>query len=90
VRTWSRGLDLWGNLNQLNDKEDPHWKLPTKFKTKTRQEELEQMEEIIGNIDLDLTHKRKKLIIDPIELLDGPMRELGTELDIATRELESK
>lgn len=29
VRTWSTGLDMWGNLNQRTDRDDLKWQMPT-------------------------------------------------------------
>jgi len=40
VRVWSNGLDLWGSINQMNEKVDPQWFFPTCVSEKNEENEL--------------------------------------------------
>ena len=64
VRTWSIRLDMWGNLNQRTDRDDPKWHLPTDQKKINRELELHKVETLIDNLDLDLDDDRRKLVVD--------------------------
>eukprot|EP00356_Strombidium_inclinatum_P014083 CAMPEP_0170507628 /NCGR_PEP_ID=MMETSP0208-20121228/59515_1 /TAXON_ID=197538 /ORGANISM="Strombidium inclinatum, Strain S3" /LENGTH=106 /DNA_ID=CAMNT_0010789947 /DNA_START=130 /DNA_END=447 /DNA_ORIENTATION=+ len=64
VRTWSRGFDMWGNLNQKTDREDPKWKFPTNKKFLEQEKEIAEVELLIDKVDMKLKHRRKKLVVD--------------------------
>ena len=64
VRTWSIRLDMWGNLNQRTDRDDPKWHLATDQKKINRELELHKVETLIDNLDLDLDDDRRKLVVD--------------------------
>jgi len=64
VRTWSLDLDLWGNLNQSTDRDDPLWQLPTNQKKINRLEELRKVETLIDSLDMDLDEDRRALVVD--------------------------
>ena len=64
VRTWSPHLDLWGNLNQRTDRDDPKWHLPTEQKKISREEELLNVEKLIDTLEMDLDDERRRLVVD--------------------------
>jgi len=64
VRTWSSHLDMWGNLNQRTDRDDPKWHLPTNQKKINREVELQKVEFLVDKLDMDLEEERRKLVVD--------------------------
>jgi hypothetical protein len=61
---WSIYLDLWGTIDQRNERPDKKWCFPTDFMKKLKNEEIEQVKELIDGVDLDLDKPNKNLVID--------------------------
>jgi len=41
VRFWSSHLDLWGTIDQRQERIDPKWNFPQEFKRKQKEKEIE-------------------------------------------------
>lgn len=55
MRLWSTQLDLWGTIDQKNEKTDRKWCFPTDFKTKELNDVLDKVKEILDDIPVDGT-----------------------------------
>lgn len=69
TRNWSLELDLLGTINLSTDRDDPKWQFRSQRKQIKREEEIEELEQIMDEIDLDLEGERRKLIVDDSKIV---------------------
>jgi len=67
VRLWSIFLDLWGTINQQNERPDKNWKFPTDFIKKLQNQEIEQVKDLLDQVDINVDDLTKNLVIDESE-----------------------
>ncbi|CDW71705.1 UNKNOWN [Stylonychia lemnae] len=53
VRVWSSFLDLWGTIDQRQEKIDKRWCFPQDFKRKQKESEIDQVKGLLNEVELE-------------------------------------
>ena len=88
VRLWSPYLDLWGTIDQCQERIDPKWAFPMEAKRQQKEVEIGQVKELLHEVE-NVDSEKNLLFHDQREEDDGS-QERGNNKDDIPNKLISK